>query len=33
MPDVGTGDRHVINLGGTRLELHYVGRSCWARGY
>jgi glyoxylase-like metal-dependent hydrolase (beta-lactamase superfamily II) len=27
VPDVGTGDRHVINLGGTRLELHYVGRN------
>jgi glyoxylase-like metal-dependent hydrolase (beta-lactamase superfamily II) len=27
VPDVGTGDRHVITLGGTRLELHYVGRN------
>ena len=27
VPDIGTGDRHVITLGGTRLELHYVGRN------
>jgi glyoxylase-like metal-dependent hydrolase (beta-lactamase superfamily II) len=27
VPDVGVGNRHVINLGGTRLELHYVGRN------
>jgi glyoxylase-like metal-dependent hydrolase (beta-lactamase superfamily II) len=27
VPDVGVGNRHVINLGGTRLELHHVGRS------
>ena len=27
VPDVGVGNRHVIALGGTRLELHYVGRN------
>jgi glyoxylase-like metal-dependent hydrolase (beta-lactamase superfamily II) len=27
VPDVGIGNRHVITLGGTRLELHYVGRN------
>ena len=27
VPDIGVGNRHVINLGGTRLELHYVGRN------
>jgi glyoxylase-like metal-dependent hydrolase (beta-lactamase superfamily II) len=27
LPDIGTGDLHVIILGGTRLELHYVGRN------
>jgi glyoxylase-like metal-dependent hydrolase (beta-lactamase superfamily II) len=27
LPDVGTDDLHVITLGGTRLELHYVGRN------
>lgn len=27
VPDVGVGNRHVITLGGTRLELHYVGRN------
>ena len=27
VPDLGVGNRHVINLGGTRLELHYVGRN------
>lgn len=27
VPDVGVGNRYVINLGGTRLELHYVGRN------
>ena len=26
-PDIGTGSLHVIELGGTRLELHYVGRN------
>jgi glyoxylase-like metal-dependent hydrolase (beta-lactamase superfamily II) len=27
IPDLAVGNRHVINLGGTRLELHYVGRN------
>ena len=27
IPDIGTGDLHAIELGGTRLELHYVGRN------
>jgi glyoxylase-like metal-dependent hydrolase (beta-lactamase superfamily II) len=27
VPDIGVGNRHVITLGGTRLELHYVGRN------
>jgi glyoxylase-like metal-dependent hydrolase (beta-lactamase superfamily II) len=27
VPDQGVGDKHVINLGGTTLELHYVGRN------
>jgi glyoxylase-like metal-dependent hydrolase (beta-lactamase superfamily II) len=27
IPDVGTGNFHAIELGGTRLELHYVGRN------
>ena len=27
IPDIGTGNLHVIELGGTRLELHYVGRN------
>jgi glyoxylase-like metal-dependent hydrolase (beta-lactamase superfamily II) len=27
VPDLGVGNRHVITLGGTRLELHYVGRN------
>jgi glyoxylase-like metal-dependent hydrolase (beta-lactamase superfamily II) len=27
VPDLGVGNRHIINLGGTRLELHYVGRN------
>jgi glyoxylase-like metal-dependent hydrolase (beta-lactamase superfamily II) len=27
VPDVGVGDKHVIRLGGTTLELHYVGRN------
>ncbi len=27
VPDVGVGNKHVINLGGTTLELHYVGRN------
>ena len=26
IPDIGTGTLHAIELGGTRLELHYVGR-------
>jgi len=27
IPDIGTGNLHAIELGGTRLELHYVGRN------
>ncbi len=27
LPDIGVGNRYVITLGGTRLELHYVGRN------
>jgi glyoxylase-like metal-dependent hydrolase (beta-lactamase superfamily II) len=27
LPDIATNDLHVITLGGTRLELHYVGRN------
>ena len=27
IPDKGVGDKHVIKLGGTRMELHYVGRN------
>ena len=27
VPDVGVGNKHVIRLGGTTLELHYVGRN------
>ena len=27
VPDEGVGDFHVIELGGVRLELHYVGRN------
>jgi len=27
IPDMGVGDKHVIDLGGTKLELHYVGRN------
>jgi len=27
IPDIGTGTLHAIELGGTRLELHYVGRN------
>ncbi|HUF90816.1 MAG TPA: MBL fold metallo-hydrolase [Candidatus Limnocylindria bacterium] len=27
IPDKGVGDKHVIRLGDTRMELHYVGRN------
>jgi glyoxylase-like metal-dependent hydrolase (beta-lactamase superfamily II) len=27
IPDIGTGNLYAIELGGTRLELHYVGRN------
>ncbi len=27
VPDLGVGNKHVIRLGGTTLELHYVGRN------
>lgn len=27
LPDKGVGDKHVIKLGDTRMELHYVGRN------
>lgn len=27
IPDKGVGDKHTIKLGGTRMELHYVGRN------
>src|SRR5262245_59815377 len=27
IPDLGVGNKHVIRLGGTTLELHYVGRN------
>jgi glyoxylase-like metal-dependent hydrolase (beta-lactamase superfamily II) len=27
IPDMGVGNKHVIRLGGTTLELHYVGRN------
>jgi glyoxylase-like metal-dependent hydrolase (beta-lactamase superfamily II) len=27
IPDVAVGDRHTIELGGVRVELHYVGRN------
>ena len=27
IPDQGVGNKHVIRLGGTTLELHYVGRN------
>jgi glyoxylase-like metal-dependent hydrolase (beta-lactamase superfamily II) len=27
IPDMGVGNKHVIQLGGTTLELHYVGRN------
>ena len=27
IPDTGVGNKHVIRLGGTTLELHYVGRN------
>ena len=27
IPDKTVGDKHVIKLGGTRMELHYVGRN------
>jgi glyoxylase-like metal-dependent hydrolase (beta-lactamase superfamily II) len=27
IPDQGVGNKHVINLGGTTLELHYTGRN------
>ena len=27
LPDIGVEDKYVIELGGTRLELHYVGRN------
>jgi glyoxylase-like metal-dependent hydrolase (beta-lactamase superfamily II) len=27
IPDVAIGDRHVIELGGVRMELHYTGRN------
>jgi glyoxylase-like metal-dependent hydrolase (beta-lactamase superfamily II) len=27
VPDMGVGKKHVIRLGGTTLELHYVGRN------
>jgi glyoxylase-like metal-dependent hydrolase (beta-lactamase superfamily II) len=27
VPDMGVGNKHVIQLGGTTLELHYVGRN------